>query len=188
MQKSARDFVKVSSKGFTLIELLLVVTIIALLAISVFVALNPAQRLKDTKNARRSADVDTILTAIHSYIIDNKGTLPTGLSTGMAEAQLGTAASGCALTSATKSPSCNVTTAACLDLSTVLAAYLSKIPIDPSGYDGNVSSTPDASASAAKTNYSVVVDTNGIVTVKACISDASNGLTRGLSNTISASR
>lgn len=177
-----------STKGFTLIELLLVITIIAVLAVAVFAALNPSQRLKDTKNARRTADVDTILTAIHQYIIDNKGTLPTGLTAGMAEAQLGTAASGCALTSATQSPSCNVATAACLDLSTPLAKYLSKMPIDPSGYDGNVAVTADASASASKTNYSVVVDANGIVTVKACITDASNGLARNLSNTIFASR
>lgn len=177
-----------SAQGFTLIELLLVVTIIAVLAVSVFVALNPAQRLKDTKNARRTADVDSILTAIHQYIIDNKGALPTGLTAGMSEAQLGTSASGCALTSATRNPSCNVTTAACLDLSTVLAAYISKMPIDPTGYDGNASSTADASASATKTNYSVAVDSNGIVTVKACITDAANGLTRGTTTTIFASR
>jgi len=36
-------------KGFTLIELLVAITIVAILAVSVFVALNPAQRLKDAK-------------------------------------------------------------------------------------------------------------------------------------------
>ncbi len=176
------------SKGFTLIELLLVVTVLSVLSVAVFSALNPAQRLKDSKNAKRSVDVDTILTAVHQYIIDNKGTLPTGLSVGMAEAQLGTASSGCALTSATRNPSCNVTTAACLDLATPLAAYLSKVPIDPTGYDGNTAATADASASATKTNYSIAVDDNGIVTVKSCITDAQSGLTRATTNTIFASR
>ena len=184
MKKLAQKF----HSGFTLIELLLVIAIISILAIVVFAALNPSQRLKDSKNSKRTTDVETILSAIHQYTVDNKGTLPTGLSAGMAEAQLGTSASGCALTSATHNPSCNVTTTACLDLSSVLAAYLSKMPIDPSGYEGNTSSTADASASATKTNYSVVVDSNGIVTVKACITDASNGLSRGNTITISSSR
>lgn len=181
MKKSAR-------KGFTLIELLLVVTILSVLAVAVFAALNPAQRLKDTKNARRTADVDTILTAVHQYIIDNKGVLPTGLSAGMSEAQLGTnGASGCTLTSATQKPSCN-TAAGCVNLSTPLAPYLSKMPIDPTGYDGNVATTADASASDKLTNYAISVDSNGIVTVKACITDNQTGLTRAASNTIFASR
>lgn len=179
---------KSARRGFTLIELLLVVGIIAILVGGVFAALNPAQRLRDTKNAKRSSDVSTILTAVHEYIIDNKGTLPTGLTTGMAEAQLGTSGSGCALTSATQSPSCNVTTAACLDLTTPLVKYLPKMPIDPSGYDGNVATTADASASGTKTNYSIIVDSNGIVTVKACITDNVTGLTRGATSTIFASR
>lgn len=140
-----------STKGFTLIELLIVIAIISTLAVVVFVALNPAQRLKDSKDARRTADVDTILTAIHASIVDAKGTLPTGLSTGMAEAQLGTAASGAAISTG----GCNVTTAAALDLSTPLVKYLKAIPIDPGG-------------TAALTKYSVVVDANNIVTVKAC--------------------
>ena len=40
-------------KGFTLIEILVVIAIIAILAVVVFVALNPAQRIKDSKNSRR---------------------------------------------------------------------------------------------------------------------------------------
>ena len=138
-----------SAKGFTLIELLIVIAIISTLAVVVFVALNPAQRLKDSKDARRTADVDTILTAIHASIVDTKGTIPSGIVA--AEKQLGTAVSGAATTSG----GCNVTTAAALDLSTPLVKYLKEIPIDPEG-------------TAALTKYSVVVDSNGIVTVRAC--------------------
>jgi len=139
------------TKGFTLIELLIVIAIISILAVVVFVALNPAQRFKDARDARRTSDVETILTAIHASIVDNKGTLPTGLTTGMSEAQLGTSATTCTVTTG----GCAVTTAACLDLSTPLVKYLKSIPVDPNG-------------TAAKTNYSVIVDTNGIVTIKAC--------------------
>lgn len=147
--------------GFTLIELLLVIAIISILAVVVFVALNPAQRIKDAHDARRTADVDNILTAIHSYIIDNKGSLPTGLSAGMSEAQLGTAASGCTISTG----GCSVTTAACLDLSTPLVKYLKTIPVDPS-----------LASSSTKSSYSVVVDSNSIVTIKACGTEGSTNI------------
>jgi prepilin-type N-terminal cleavage/methylation domain-containing protein len=142
-------------KGFTLIELLIVIAIIAALAITVFVALNPSQRLKDAKDARRTSDADTILTAIHAAIVDNKGTLPTGLTTSMAETQLGTGATGCAIATG----GCTVAAVACVDLTTPLVKYLKSMPIDPNG--GTV-------YTAAKTGYSVTVDANNIVTVKAC--------------------
>jgi len=139
--------------GFTLIELLVVIAIIAVLAVVVFVALDPAKRFKDARDSRRTSDVNTILTAVHTAIVDNKGSLPSGLTAGMSEAQLGTAASDCAVVTA----GCNVATTACLDLSTPLVKYLKTVPIDPS-----------LTSASTKTNYSVVVDANGIVTVKAC--------------------
>lgn len=144
---------KKRNQGFTLIELLIVIVIIATLAVVVFVALNPAQRFKDARDARRTADVETILTAIHASIVDNKGTLPTGLTTGMSEVQLGSAGSGCAVATG----GCNVVAGACTNLATPLAAYLKTIPVDP-----------NLAANSTHTNYSVVVDSNNIVTVKAC--------------------
>lgn len=140
-------------QGFTLIELLLVIAIIAILVVSVFAALNPAQRFKDARNARRSTDVETLLTAIHESIIDTRGSLPSGMSSGMAETQLGTAGSGCAIATA----GCNATPSACLNLTTPLAAYLKSMPVDPS-----------LATNSATTQYSVVVDSNGIITVRAC--------------------
>ncbi len=148
--------IRKQQKGFTLIELLIVVAIISALAIAVFVALNPAQRLKDAKDARRTADVDTILTAIHASIVDTKGILPAGLTTSMAETQLGSGASGCAIATG----GCAVVATACVDLTTPLLKYLKAMPI-----------SPDSGAtvySAAKTGYSVTVDANNIVTIKAC--------------------
>ncbi|AKM78157.1 MAG: hypothetical protein UY31_C0040G0004 [Candidatus Wolfebacteria bacterium GW2011_GWE1_48_7] len=141
---------KIAQAGFTLIELLLVIVVIVALAVTVFVSLNPAKRLADARDARRTADVDAILTATHQYIVDNKGALPAGVSI-TTEMQLGTAASGCAVTTAT----CNTATN-CLDLSTPLAAYLKTIPFDPK------------SGTTTATLYSIVADSNGIVTVKAC--------------------
>jgi prepilin-type N-terminal cleavage/methylation domain-containing protein len=154
----------VMQRGFTLIELLIVVAIIATLAVSVFVALNPAQRLKDSKNARRTSDVDTILTAIHTSIVDDKGALPTNLNAiGTNERQIGTGdATACA--TALTTMGCNTpASTACVDLisgTQNLQSYLKSMPIDP----GNSTTT----FSAAKTGYSVQVDSNGLVTVRAC--------------------
>lgn len=103
-----------NQKGFTLIELLIVIAIIAILATVVFVALDPVQRFADARNSRRWGDVNSILTAIHEYIVDNDGALPAGLTTGQAATELGT---------------CGV----CDDLSTPLAKYLKSIPQDPQG-------------------------------------------------------
>lgn len=135
------------SRGFTLIELLVVIAIIAILAVVVFVGLDPVTRFADARNSRRWTDVNSILTAVHESIVDNDGALPSGIST--TEQQLGTCSSG-------GSTVCTSAAAACLDLSTTLAAYLKSIPSDPS--DG----------SAATTYYSVVADSNNIITITGC--------------------
>lgn len=143
------------SQGFTLIELLMVVVIISTLAVVVFVALNPAKRISDSKDARRTTDVDSILTAIHTYIVDNNGDYPAGLSASMPEVHLGTDVSNCEISTG----GCTVSQVGCLDLSTPLATYLKSMPIDPSG---------GTTYTDAKSGYSVEVDANGIVTVRAC--------------------
>lgn len=139
--------------GFTLIELLVVISIISALAVAVFVALNPGQRLKDSRDARRTSDVDSILTAIHQSIVDNKGSAPSNLST--LEQQLGTAASGCAISTG----GCTVTATACSDIMTGtnnVAKYLKTMPFDP------------LNGAAGTTKYSAIQDSNGLVTVRAC--------------------
>lgn len=82
-----------NKNGFTLIEILLVIGIIAVLATVVIVALNPAQRFADARNARRLSDIQSILSATQQYIVDNKGVLPPGLDS--TEKQIGTDSSNC---------------------------------------------------------------------------------------------
>ena len=152
--------------GFTLIELLVALTIITILAVSVYAALNPSQRLKDSKDARRSSDVAEILTAIHQSIVDNKGTLPTNLAslTAGAETQLGSGASGCTISNS----NCTIAATACADLMSgaqALTSYLASMPIDPIG---------GTTATSAKTGYSVIKASTGIITVKACYTDGSS--------------
>lgn len=166
--------VKTSEKGFTLIELLVVIAIIAALAVAVFVALNPAKRLSDSRESKRATDVETILTAIHEATVDNKGTLPTGMSTSMAITQLGTGATGCNLVAANVPAgwggSCVIAATACLNLmnsgnAVNLTKYLASMPIDPKGA---TSGTTPVTLSATNTGYAVTVDANNIVTVTAC--------------------
>lgn len=76
---------RVTQKGFTLIELLVVIGILAVLLAIVLIAINPAKQFSQANNTARSSDVNAILNAIHQYAADNKGTLPTGISTTDAE-------------------------------------------------------------------------------------------------------
>ena len=72
---------KRTSSGFTLLEILLVIGIIAVLATVVAVSLDPATRFQNAKDARRLSDIQSILSAIHQSIVDNRGALPSGIDT-----------------------------------------------------------------------------------------------------------
>ncbi|HKY74088.1 MAG TPA: prepilin-type N-terminal cleavage/methylation domain-containing protein [Patescibacteria group bacterium] len=141
---------RTTNSGFTLIEVLITVAIIAVLATIVYVSLNPVQRFADARNSHRWIDVDSIITAIHEYIVDNAGTLPAGIDT--TEKQLGTCGSGGAT-------ACSGAADACLDLSSLLVTYLKTMPVDPSN------------GTASATKYSVVANANNIITVKACAAE-----------------
>ena len=159
-----------AQKGFTLIELLVVIVLISALAVAVFTALNPAQRLKDARDARRTTDVDQVLSAIHQSIVDARGTYPSNMPAANAERQLGTGNSTDCTTALT-SGGCNTPAAtACVDLMTGsqnLAKYLKSMPIDP---------TAGTTYTALKTGYSVVQDSNGIVTIRACGTEGSTNV------------
>jgi len=137
------------NKGFTLVELLVVIGIISALSAVVFVALDPAKRFKDARNARRTTDADTILAAVHQYIVDTGGSLPAGV--GATASQIGTCGSGGATL-------CAGAIAACVDLGSTLSSnkYLKSNPIDP------------GTGTAATTGYSIAKDTNNLFTITAC--------------------
>lgn len=140
-------------RGFTLIEILLVIAILSILLVVVFAALNPAQRLADTRDARRWNDVNNILTAIHECIVDNDGVLTTcGLTDDGTVDEIvanAGATSGC-------NAVCPVATGECVNLEALVSlAYLGSLPVDP------------IAPATDHTSYSAVVS-SGIVTVAAC--------------------
>jgi len=140
-------------KGFTLIELLIVIVIIGILAAIIFVAVDPATRFADARNARRRSEVVSILNAVLKYQVDNNGSLPGSIDSITTSSQvLGSDTSGC-------DTGCGAATtvAACLDLDASLVdTYLSQIPLDPS--DGT----------AANAGYYLNKSTNGRITIGAC--------------------
>jgi prepilin-type N-terminal cleavage/methylation domain-containing protein len=140
-------------RGFTLLEILLVIALLATLAVIVIVALNPMKRFEDARNSRRLSDIQSILSAVQQYMVDNKGAIPAGIFS--YERQIGTSGGGCELSTTY----CSESVSDCIDLSSqefALGNYLKTIPYDPKY------------GSSTTTHYTISVDSNNIFTVKAC--------------------
>jgi len=142
-----------NQKGFTLIELLVVIVILGILAAIIFVAVDPATRFGDARDARRTAEVVSILNAVLKYQVDNDGDLPAAIDAAPATSQvLGTAVSGCDST-------CTAVTTlvACADLTSELVdTYLASIPVDPQ------------TGTAANTDYYINRTGSNRITVGVC--------------------
>lgn len=134
-------------------ELIIVIAIIAILAGAIFVAIDPARRLNEARNARRSGDVATILDAIKQYQADNAGVhyADIGAVTANTWYQIGTASSGCAIACGGDN-----TSATCVDISGMGTNYLAAIPVDPKTGD------------ATRTHYGLFKDGTGAIAIRAC--------------------
>ncbi len=142
---------RIKKNGFTLVELLIVIGIIVILLSVVLIAVDPAKRLKQSRDSVRRQDVSDILESIITYETDNSGTIPTGIDA--TNRMLGTASTGCNVTcaGATTPPT------ACLDLSSFLTpTYLATMPIDP------------FTGATANTLYSVSKNSVGRIIVTSC--------------------
>lgn len=172
---------KTGAKGFTLIELLIVIGIIGILAAIILVAVDPAKRLKQSRNARRSAEANAILNAILNYTVDYKGTLPSAISSATAGHPfvigswggaflLGSEICPATLTGATFDATSTVNLAADTAL---VSPYISDMPIDPRGVNDN-----GDTYSSAITGYYVIRSANGRLEVGSCNPESEdNGVT-----------
>jgi len=120
-----------SKKGFTLIELLVVIGILTILLAIVLVAINPSRQFSQANNTQRRSDVNAILNAVHQYAADNKGALPSGITT--APTNIG-------------STGVNICSA-------LVPTYIAKMPVDPLTGVGTTNC-----ASYHTTGYTIVKD------------------------------
>ncbi len=160
-------------RGFTLIELLIVIAIIAVLAAAVFVALNPAQRFAESRNAKRWSDVENIITAAKVHQVDNLGTYsPAIVAIGNGTTRIiGTTGGSCAVAcaGAVIAPG-----ASCANLEgasdLVTLGYLASTPISPTSSGGTA-------WDIARSGYYITKNADGTLTVGACQPDTINGVT-----------
>ena len=131
-----------SGAGFTLIEILVVIGVLAVLFSIILIAINPEKQFSRANNAKRRSDIVAILNAIGAYSADNKGVLPTGIST--ASATITDEVNGADV---------------CLLL---VPKYIPALPTDPSLKTNDITTCTNYN-----TGYTVVKDANNRVTLAA---------------------
>jgi prepilin-type N-terminal cleavage/methylation domain-containing protein len=145
------------TEGFTLIELLIVIAIISILASLSFVAINPTARFQDARNARRTAEVNQILSALKLYQADHHGVLFGLLSTGASSTAYMIGLSNGNCTTACVTPDIT-TSATCIDLTDLVTnnGYLPSVLVDPTN------------GTAELTGYYIIKNNNRTITVGTC--------------------
>ncbi len=137
---------KFKKAGFTLVELLIVIAVISILAAVAFVAIDPATRINEAQDSERWSAVNAVMDAFLEYTIDNDGSYISGVDSDGTVHMVSTSNDSCS--------TCGVDQ--CTDFSALTSSgYIANLPTDPDGWSEG-------------TGYSLMVDTNGIVTVTSC--------------------
>lgn len=147
-----------------MIELLIVIAIIAILAAVVFVALDPATRFADARDARRASDAVELIHAVKIDQVDNGGSYMTEIDglTNTDVYMIGTDVAGCDDQNAVCDTAVTSDTH-CVDLGALVTdGYMGAIPISPDG---------DGTWDEGVTGYTVEKRGNGILYIRACESE-----------------
>ncbi|MDO8430749.1 MAG: type II secretion system protein [Candidatus Taylorbacteria bacterium] len=131
-------------RGFTLIEILVVIGIIAVLSAVVLVAINPARQFKLARDSQRVANITAILNAVGQNMAEHKGVFECAVPLATTVKIISSASGG-------------------LDIASCLVpTYISSLPFDPNKAGAKYATTTDYN-----TEYSIIQDTEGRVTVSA---------------------
>lgn len=165
-------------EGFTLIELLLVIAIIGILAVALFVAINPAEAQKKARDSKRFADLKVLQILIDQYINDG-GVVP---ATGIGSA---TGATSASVTDQNNQPACPSGTSTWLGIDT--CKYGPIVPLDPNNgvtrsFITDASTTPPTVSSftaqyrarISGSNYEVNILVESSANVEKITSDGGN--------------
>jgi len=163
--KTAQRIARQRGAGFTLIELLIVIGIISVLAAIIFVAVDPARRFSEARNAQRWSEANAVLNSILKCTVDNNGTLPSAVGSATAGTfyMIGTGASFSGCTDQATTAVMGLGASTCEGTTTLAPDYIASMPIDPTG----------GSWDAAKTGYYIVRTSSGRITVGACAGERS---------------
>ena len=115
-----------ANKGFSYIELVMVIAILAILSSIVILNLNPANQYAQARNTQRTANINTIMTAIIQRITDHQGVFEENCTAGAIP------------TSTTKMAYGTYDIASCL-----IPIYLPLMPYDPSAIGAHYASSTD---------------------------------------------
>lgn len=136
---------KLMKKAFTLVELLIVIAIIGILAVTVLLALNPAEAQKKTRDAQRVKDATTLQAAMEQ-LLDSGVAIPAVAAGDLGNASGAYSSIAGNLKQGIKSENCS---AAANWLGVDVCAYIKTVPLDPSnGLDRSVSDGTAATTTA----------------------------------------
>jgi len=141
--------------GFSLLRLIVLIACVAIALVIAFIVLNPAKRIRQNRNARRTADVATILQAVQAYR-SGRGTLPPGIDADAASVQIIGRNPGDCGSIACGGHALPASDCVIRDLDASLQPYLKNMPMDPK------------SGSESDTRYFINQNEQHAVTVGAC--------------------
>lgn len=165
---------QITKQGFTLIELLIVIAIIGILVAVIFVALDPATRFAQARDAVRQNDVGEILSAIKLYQVDHGGQHLETIAN-LSQLNIYMTVDGGGMDEGCDDNNTSCTTPVtqdthCVNIHDLIQeGYLTEMPVSPAGevvWDVGDNTGDNGSG------YTISLDAEGIVTVRACENEA----------------